>query len=181
MSLVKTVDSTSEALTLAQVKRHLRETLVDADNDADIEGLITSVRLDCENRLKSTLLESTWLLTLDAFPCIIRLEYGPIIAVQSVKYYDTAGILQTLSPSAWRVSDHRIQPVDLWPTTQLRRIGAVQVQYTAGYAAVPGPVVDWMKLALTDLYEQRGRSAERPVLPQDFADGLLDAYRIWAV
>ncbi len=186
MALIKITDATVEPLTLAQAKRHLREDLSDANNDADIQALITQARTDCENRLKSTLIRSTWRLTLDDFPaCLIRLERSPVISVTSIKYYDAGGVLRTIAAEAWRTSDHRIQPVDLyWPLCQ-DRIGAVEIEYVAGYgdaaAAVPAPLVAWIKLAITDLYEQRGRSAERPVLPQAFAEGLLYDYTIWAV
>lgn len=61
----------------------------------------------------------------------------------------------------------------------------MRVTYKAGYgtaaADVPAPIVSWIKLAMTDLYEQRARSAERPAVPMQFADGLLDAYRVWSL
>ncbi len=191
MALTKITDASVEPLTLAQAKRQLREDLVDAENDTDIEALIKQARTDCENRIKRSLLETTWKLTLDAFPGfwslggrLIRLERGPIIEVESIKYYDAAGVLQTLATDQWRVSDHRIQAVSNWPMTECR-IGAVEIVYKAGYGTtadkVPANLVAWIKLAISDLYDQRSRSAERPVLPQAFADGLIDNETVWAV
>lgn len=182
MTLIKITDATVEPITLAEAKTHLR---VDGtDDDALISALITAARTTAENRLHSTLLQSTWRLTLDAFPLLFRLEMAPILGVDSIRYYDAAGVQQTLDDAAWRLSGHRIEPVDLWPVTQ-HRLGAVEVTYKAGYGtaadSVPAPVKAWIKLALGDMYANRERSAERPVVAQDFADGLLDGYKIWAV
>jgi uncharacterized phiE125 gp8 family phage protein len=191
-------DATVEPLTIEQAKRHLREELSDADNDADIGTLITAARLDAEARLQRTLISTAWRLTLDAFPLgtegygdgAVRLAMGRVIAVQSLKYVDPDGVLQTLASDQYRVDlagdVARITPAYglNWPTTQ-DVTAAVQVNYTAGYgttaAAVPAPIVSWIKLAIGDLYEQRSRSAERPAVPMQFADGLLDPYRIWSL
>ena len=65
------------------------------------------------------------------------------------------------------------------------KAGAIEVRYSAGYgdaaATVPGPIKSWLRLAVADLWEQRRRSTEKPLVPQHFADHLLDAYRIWSV
>lgn len=187
MTTIRILDAATEPVTLDQAKSHLR---VDGtDEDTLITALIKAARQDAENRLQRTLLESTWRLTLDAFPRawpydVILLGWGPIISVSSVKYYDPAGTLQTLDPSAYRLADGGIESATSWPATQARR-GAVEVTYLAGYgaaaSAVPAPIVQWILLALGDLYANRERSAERPVVAQGFADGLLDPYRVWAV
>jgi uncharacterized phiE125 gp8 family phage protein len=198
MATYRTTDATLEPLTIEQAKRHLREDLVDPDNDADIAACITAARLDAEFRLQRTLITSTWRHTLDAFPSLcsdykdgaIRLPMGRTIAVTSVKYVDDNGTLQTLAADQYLVDASgdvaRITPAYglSWPSTRVQP-GAVQVNYTAGYgstaATVPAPIVSWIKLAMSDLYGQRGRSAERPMLPHHFADGLLDGYRIWSL
>lgn len=199
-------DATTEPVTLAEAKVHLREPLEDADNDAYIAALITSARLDAEHRLQRTLITTTWRLTLDAFPSFvcdgrvrpvngygdgaIRLAMGRVIAVQSITYLDADGAERTLAADQYRVDlagdVARITPAYglSWPTTRAVT-GAVQVNYTAGYgasaAAVPAPIKSWIKLAVGDLYDQRSRSAEKPAVPQHFADALLDAARIWTV
>ena len=198
MATYRITDATLEPLTIEQAKRHLREDLVDPDNDADIGSLITAARLDAEFRLQRTLITSTWRHTLDAFPSLctgyqdgaIRLPMGSTIAVTSVQYVDQAGTLQTLAADQYLIDASgdvaRITPAYglSWPATR-DQPGAVQVTYTAGYgstaASVPAPIVSWIKLAVSDLYGQRSRSAERPMVPHHFADGLLDAYRIWSL
>jgi uncharacterized phiE125 gp8 family phage protein len=115
---------------------------------------------------------------------------GRTLSVASVKYVDAAGTLQTLASDQYLVDASgdtaRITPAYglSWPSTRVQT-GAVQVQYTAGYgstaASVPAPIASWIKLALTDLYGQRGRSSDRPMVPHQFADGLLDGYKIWSL
>ena len=191
-------DATVEPVTIAEAKAYRRELMEDAGNDAIIALLITSARLDAEHRLQRTLISTVWRLTLDAFPTastgykdgLIRLPMGKTIAVQSVKYVDESGALQTLAADQYLVDlagdVARIAPAygTTWPAVRSQP-GAVQVNYTAGYgataASVPAPIKSWIGLAVGDLYERRERSAERPAVPQQFADGLLDPYRIWGL
>lgn len=193
MPTIKITDATVEPITLAQAKAHLREEQDETHNDLLITSLITVARQAAEDRLQRTLLTTTWLRTLDRFPfCGGHVElYRPrVISVDSVEYLSRDGTLTLLSPSAYEL-DPTAEPGLLlpahgttWPATRVRP-GAVQIQYTAGYGttadSIPKPIVQWILLALTDLYENRGRSAERPALPQEFADGLLDTYKIWSV
>lgn len=193
MPTIKITDATVEPLTLAEAKAHLRETQTETHNDLYIASLITTVRQAAEDRLQRTLLTTTWQRTLDRFPaCSAGVElYMPrVISVVHVKYVAPDGTLTTLDPAAYEL-ENTAEPGLLlpahntsWPATRVRP-GAVQIQYTAGYGAtadkIPQPIVHWIKLALTDLYGTRRRSAERPALPQDFAEGLLDHHKVWSV
>lgn len=189
MALIKVTDATEEPISLEEAKTHLEETLEDADNDALIEWLIGVARQAAEDRTGRTLLSSTWKLSLDGFPGVVELERGPVQSVTWVKYYDSAGTLQTLAGDQYEVdlasTPARIVPAYgvIWPSTRAGKPGAVQVQFVAGYAdvaAVPKPILHWIKLALTDLYENRGRSAERPSVPHGFAEQLLaDGHTVW--
>lgn len=191
MPTVRITDATVEPVDLARVKRRLALDQDDPFDDEDILALITTARHDCEARLQRTLVQTTWRHTRDAFPgCAIGLEMGPVIAVTSVQYVDTAGVLQTLASTEWQL-DAATTPARLvpaygtsWPATRAEP-GAVRITYTAGYgttaAAVPPPLKDWIVLAVGDLYQQRTRSAERPAVPLNFVDGLLDPYKVWGL
>lgn len=190
MALIKVTDATEEPIGLAEAKKHLEETLDDAENDEFIEWLIGVARQAAEDRTGRTLLATTWKLSRDCFPRVITLERGPVQSVEWVKYYDDEGDLQTLATDQYEVdtasTPARIVPAYgvTWPATRWGKPGAVQVQYVAGYAdvsAIPKPILHWIKLALTDLYQNRGRSAERPTVPQDFAEQLLgDGHTTWS-
>ena len=192
MTTIKITDATVEPLTLQDAKTHLNETLDDAGNDAYISALITVARQAAEERLGRTLIQTTLQRVLGGFPCsdAIRLYRPNVLAVEWVKYIDTSGVQQTLAPSDYLLEPGS-EPGLLWPAygkgwpAHRSQPGAVLVQYQAGYgttaAAVPAPIVHWIKLALTDLYENRARSSDRPAVPQDFAEGLLNGHHIWSL
>lgn len=174
-----------EPVTLAEALEHLREDAGVADDY--IEALIATARETCEDRIERTLISSTWRVTMDAFPEAIRLARPPLISVQGVVYLDLEGVEQTLDPQDYivdAVSEPGYvvpAPNVTWPDTQ-DRINAVWVNFTAGYgttaADVPRPLRQWILLAVGDMYSRRNRSAEKAVVPQDFADSLLEPYRI---
>lgn len=193
MPTIKITDAATEPLTLADAKAHLREEQDETHNDALITGLITVARQAAEDRLQRSLIETTWQRTLTCFPGAggaVELYMPRVLSVESVLYLNPEGVLTTLDPGAYEL-EGAAEPGLLLPVHGLRwpfvlaRPGAVRVQYKAGYGAsaatVPAPIVQWIKLALTDLWANRSRSAERPALPQQFADGLLDTYRVWSV
>lgn len=174
-----------EPITLAEALEHLREDEGEADDY--IESLIVTARETCEERIERTLISSRWRVTMDSFPEAIVLFRPLIISVESVKYLDLDGVEQTLDPQDYIV-DSVSEPGFVvrapnvsWPDAQ-DRINAVWVDYTAGFGAtaadVPAPLRHWIKLAVGDMYTRRNRSSDRPTVPQDFADGLLDSYRM---
>lgn len=190
MTTIKITDATVEPLTLQEAKIHLNETLDDAGNDAYISALITVARQAAEDRLQRTMLQTTLQCVLPGFPCgggPIRLHRPGILAVEWVKYLDTDGVQRTLAPTEYTLQPGS-EPGLLWPAygkgwpAHRSQPGAVLVQYQAGYgttaAAVPAPIVHWIKLVLSDLYENRARSSDRPAVPQDFAEGLLNGHHI---
>ncbi|WP_428001802.1 head-tail connector protein [Acidovorax sp.] len=191
MPTIKITDAAAEPITLAEAKAHLREDLADAGNDAYITGLITVVRQAAEERLQRTLLTSTWQRSDAGFTrgCI-PLLFPRIQSITWLKYVAEDGTLTTLDPAAYELEATHEPGLLLpayglaWPAARARP-GAVKVQYKAGYGdtadSLPKPIVQWMLLALTDLYENRARSSERPVLPQDFADGLINSFEIRSI
>lgn len=177
----------AEPFDLAAAKAHLKLDYSDAATDALITGLITVAREAAEDRLQATLVQTTWRWTTDRLAPRMRLPMDPIMAVSEVKYTDTAGVLQTLAGTEWRLVDDMLLPAfgKCWPVHAVEP-GAVRITYTAGHgttaASVPTPIVQWIKLALTDLYVNRGRSADRPAVPQGFADSLLEnGHTRWSV
>lgn len=180
----KRITTPTEPVTLAEAKLHLR---VDGtDEDALIQGLISAARETCEDRTEGTVPVTGWRLTLDTFPDAIKLPRPPIVSVESVKYLDTAGVQQTLSPLDYVVdtvsAPGYIVPAfgKAWPETR-DQINAVEVEYTAGAAAAPHALKAWMLLAIGEMFMNREGSAERPAVAHGFADRLLDPFRAWGV
>ncbi|HEY1191939.1 MAG TPA: hypothetical protein VGE74_30190, partial [Gemmata sp.] len=127
----------SEPVTVSEAKARLRITI--SDEDADIGDMIAQARELCEAGCQRAFITQTFSLYLDRFPGStgdIRLPRPPLQSVSFVKYYDSAGDLQTLDPAAYYVATAsepgRLRPVDYWPATFCRP-EAVEVRFVAGY------------------------------------------------
>lgn len=185
MALTLITGPATEPVTLAEAKSHLRVDV--ADDDTLITSLIVAMRTDCENEIKRSLITQTWEKVLDFFPDAIQLPMPPVQSVTSITYLDIDGALQTL-PTNQYVLDKDSEPGYVvrainvnWPVTG-DYINAVRVRYVAGYAAaanVPEPIKLWIKIRLSNAYENReeyllGRNMQE--FP--YVEGLLDRYRV---
>jgi hypothetical protein len=94
---------------------------------------------------------------------VIDIPLPPLISIDSVKYYDFAGVLQTVNASTYNTSlgvQGRIQPQysTVWPISR-PTIDSVQVTFTAGYGAtaavIPDNVKAAIKMYISHLYENR--------------------------
>lgn len=168
--LVQTVAPAGEPITLAEAKAWLR---VDStDEDVLIASLIQAARAYVETFTSRALITQQFELSLDGFPGSDRFASGrlsearggavvgreivlprpPLISVQSVKYYDTDGTLQTFSSAGYHV-DTKAQPGRVvldedydWPDIDPRP-NAVIVAYTAGYGT-PSQVPQGLRTAI---------------------------------
>ena len=186
MALRKLTDATVEPVTLAEAKAHLN--IQTADHDAYLPSLITAARTAAEGKLNRSLIDTSWELTLDAFPSAIPLRMAPVISVASVKYIDTAGTQQTLAAPSYLVDD-RSEPGWIvpaygyqWPTVR-DQINAVTVVYHAGYGSdatkVPEPIKWWIKAQLAAMFANRSAvEVDRGIVVVElgFVDHLLDPY-----
>ena len=151
----------SEPLTAAEAKAHLKVDVT--DDDTLISALIVAAREYCEGYLHRKLITQAWDWTVDRFPICFQLPFLPVSAVTSVKYYDTANALQTLSSSYYQV-DLNSTPARIhlaygyaWPSTY-ERSDAVVVRFSAGYAnagAVPQTIKQAMLLLIGHWYRSR--------------------------
>lgn len=181
---IEKIEGAQEPVSIELAKSQIRGNDC-SDEDQLIEHYIMAARATLEDRLQRTLVRSRLRLQLDAFSPVIELTLPPCVEVEAVKYFDTNGAQQTLDESLYQV-DTASEPARLvpapgstWPKTQ-ERLNAVQVDYVAGYESesLPTPLAQWILLAVGDLYEQRSRSSDKPVIAQDFAEGLIENYRI---
>lgn len=188
-----TTEPTSEPIDKDEVKLALH---IDQDDENSfLEDLIRAARKYVEEECRRALMTQTFLLSLPYFPWgtyvpwlherggVIQLPRPPLQSVDFIKYVDTSGVLQTLSPSLYQVnllSDHEpgeIAPVygTYWPVV-LPVFNAVQIQYKAGYGdtadKVPIEARRAMFLYIGDHYEHRntiasGRIGTEPGLQID--------------
>lgn len=175
-SLVRTAAPSNPVLTLAEARAHLR---VDAfgspaqsDYDAEIEAYVAAANdeLDGWNAwLGRALVTQSWKMVLDAFPRAcggrISLPLPPLQSVDSIVYIDTAGTVQTLASSAYRVVTDTepgfVEPVyggDGWPSTRDVE-AAVRVTFTCGYGDdgtdVPELIRAYIRYRLGQMFAQR--------------------------
>lgn len=140
-----------EPVSLQEAKDHLR---VDhASDDALIEALIAAARRQAENITGLRLVAQTWRWTLDGFVDVLRPPIGPVSAVNSIKYLDTAGVEQTLAAAKYRAdlaeTPERITPAygESWPSTY-DVTAAVKVELQIGFGGFPAAVPDDIRLAM---------------------------------
>lgn len=143
-------------ISVEEAKSHLEVTV--NDWDADIARRIRSAIQQTERELGRGLVTQTWKYVQDIFTDVLWLPMAaPLQSVTSVKYYDTAGALQTLSTSVYlqdllsepgRVV---LAPNQAWPATQANRLLAVEVTYVVGWTTVdtvPADILDAVYLRL---------------------------------
>lgn len=191
MALQLITAPTTYPVTLAEAKLHCR---VDtADDDTLITALITAATEMAETKTGRAIMPQTWELTLDSFPDALELTRVPVQSITSVKYFDLAGVEQTLASNLYSIdkADHfgfaYVVPAynNIWPETR-DQINAVAVRYLAGYtnaASVPEGIKQWIKLMISTMYDNRETEAysSRAVsttVQMTFVDRLLDRYNV---
>lgn len=183
MNPVRIADATAEALTLAEVKEHLR--IVDNDDDAWVTAMIPVVRKVTENHLRATIMAATWEYKLDCFAPEILLPMAPVDSITSIKYIDDDGIEQTLAVAEYQFDNKgRLKPAydKSWPSTR-RQLGAVTVTYVAGVTTAAEVDQD-IKLAMKlwighyDLNRENVAFTQVSEIPNGARD-LLSPHRNW--
>lgn len=175
---------------------------VTAGQQAILDLLIKGMRGYAENLTGRAFVQRTLELTLPGFPTReIVLPRAPLASVTHIKYYDHAGVLQTVDAADYEVDTYsepgKVQPAYLenWEGTR-NVFNAVQVRYVAGYPVgspqdeaayrenVPAEVKLWMHARIATLWKQREQLVTGTIvqaLPRDFADGLLDSLRLGTI
>lgn len=162
----RTVAPVSDPVTLEDTKLHCRALADVEDEDDLITSYLRAATALVEEQLGRGLLTQTWKQAQDWFADETWLaRAAPLQSVTSVKYYDTAGVLQTLSTSIYRADTVcepgrvLLKPTQVWPTVQSDRGQAVEVTYVCGWTsadAIPAPIKAALYLLVDHLWENRG-------------------------
>lgn len=198
MTLILETAPDVDVVSLDEMKAHIRQ---DGDlgtsEDDVIQTFIEAATRKLDGRdglLGRCLITQAWTLTLDRFPAEIAVPLPPCQSVDSITYFDDAGVSQTLSADTYQVAGigaaegARIVPAygKSWPSTR-RMLEAVTVHFTAGYGDdpddVPEPIRTAIKMHVAHLHENResvlvGNGMMALELPQGASDLLMD-YRVW--
>lgn len=182
---------TSEPISTAEAKAHLRVDI--ADDDTLIDSLVTAARDYVERATRRALISQTWQLFLDGWPGdgIFVLPRPPLQSISHIKYYDTAGSAATWSSTNYFV-DTISEPGRIflayngtYPTTQLRPNNGVEVQFIAGYGAantVPQIYKQAILLLVGHWYENRETIVTGGGMPKEIplaVESLLLVDRNW--
>jgi uncharacterized phiE125 gp8 family phage protein len=146
-----------EPFTVAEAKDQIRS--VQDQEDGLVSAYIKAARTAAERHLSRALLTQTWTLTISDFATVIPLPMAaPLQSVTSVKYYDEAGVQQTLATSVYTV-DTRSRPGRIalasnqtWPAVQsLRSVNRIEIAYVAGWTAkelIPEDIKQGMRVLI---------------------------------
>jgi len=152
----------SEPISVAEAKKHSRRDDVDEDDEWAI--LISSARHQVETDARRAICWQRWKLILDEWPDVIEGFMCPLIAVESVKYYDfttPTAVLTTVDATTYTVSKTepwRVNPAftKYWLPPRPQH-GAVEITFTAGYL-VPFTAATSGTLTFTDYTPTNGDS-----------------------
>lgn len=188
MTFIVTTAPTTEPVTTAEVKTHLR--IDHALDDTYIGTLIALARQYVEDYTRRALFTQTITAKYDRFASCFLIERPMLQSVTSITYVDTSGNTQTLSTSYYTV-DISSTPARItqaygytWPS--IRDItNAVTIVYVAGWAtvgAIPTPLRHALLMLVGHWYENREAVVNSIAIPKvmPFAvQALLDPYRVY--
>lgn len=130
-----------EPLTLDEAKQHA--SIHQDDDNALIDAYLRAAREAAESHLGRALYTQTWKLELGGFADVMWLPMAaPLQSVTHVKYYDEAGVLQTLAQSYYTVDTTSTPgrvvraPEQSWPSVQSDRLMPVVITYVCGWSSV---------------------------------------------
>ena len=204
MPLFRITPPAIEPVSLADMYNQSR--IIDHFDDSLLQVYIPAARAYAENYCRRSFITQQWRLVLDSFPGrqmggyasygetysmpdnAVLLERGDVQSVDSITYIAMDGSTQTANPPDYiaEISGNpaRVAPAfgKIWPIS-LPQIGAVKVNFTAGYgvtaASVPEGIRHWIQMRVATMYENREEVAillRGKIEPLPFVDSLLDPY-----
>lgn len=177
---------TNRPVTLAEAKEALQ--VEHNDDDALISGFVDAAVSHLDGHtgvLGQAMLTQVWRQDFGCFARRMRLPFGPAASIVSVKYYDAANELQTLSPSVYCLLTEprgpfvQLQHGQSWPS-HCPRDDAIGIEFVAGRAddALPPAIRSALLMLVGYFYENRGFAADgsKVSLPRS-VDALLAPHR----
>jgi uncharacterized phiE125 gp8 family phage protein len=147
-------ESGSEPVTLSEMRNWMRLDPTDTSDDALIGSLISAARQHIENLASITIVNKTYSTSFEVSGVnhkqwIIRLPYGPLVSVTTVKYQDGINSFTDLTlNSDYEVYDNKLL---------LYRQGIFKVQYVTGFGSVPFDLKNDIMTLVAWMYENRGK------------------------
>lgn len=183
-----------EPVSLAELKLHLRLDDDDSTEDALLNSILVAVREHVEGITRRALLTQTWDFCLDEFPRsdFIKLPFGNLQSVTSVKWKDTDGTETTLTVTTdYLVETNGDQHGRLvlpygetWPSDSLYPSNPITIRFVAGWTTaelVPYGIKAAILMLCYDLYNNRGKKvlSQCSFQQNDTVDALLHNHILW--
>jgi uncharacterized phiE125 gp8 family phage protein len=193
---VRTVAPAKLPVSLEEAKKHLRYD--DDDEDMLIESLIAAATANLdgyEGKLGRCLITQKWKINLPEWPCyshgpgiatpmvertgrMTRLPLAPVTAIDSVKYYGTANVQQTLASGGYALLEDVMSPYVRWLTglniaplpSLFDRDDAVEIIFTAGYGELTTDVPADIKAAILECVATAFENRESIVVGESVAE-----------
>lgn len=191
MGLSLVTGPTTEPVTLAEVKAHLRVSI--PDDDGLIAGYVLAARRYAEGYTRRAFNTQTWDYTIDyCWPWVkrdcyltrqITLPLPPLQSVTSITYVDTDGNSQTLASDQYVVKTDDTSGVIVpayavtWPDIRWQ-LSAATVRFVAGWTQIPDEIRTAIMLHVEILHDRNPNDRE---LLEAARDALLDPYRVLRV
>jgi len=182
--LIKTVQPTTEPVTLAEAQLHLRLDTFGSPashpDDALVQTLISASRESAENYINSTIAQASYKLKTNSEDDKINLQTYPVTDIASVTYQNDSGEVQNVLSTTYYVDNY--QKPSLLVFTSTPPTAELTVSFTAGYNdefVCPASIKAAILLMLGNWYENRetvsnNQSFARP----QSSNYLLNPYRI---
>jgi len=176
---------TTEPITLAEVRQHLR--LPDDTTEDDLLlGLIKTARVYCETYTRRAIAEQTLEFYLDRFSVnsTIILPCPPLLSVVEIGYTDSTGEETILSVSDYVVDTAgdpgRVMPAYgmTWPVFAPYPAMSVRIRFVAGFTILPEPIRQAMLLLIGHWYENREATGTAKDQTAFSVHALLAPYRV---
>jgi len=189
--------ATLEAVSLEELKLHLRIELDAPDEDEYLEGLVKSAREYVEDVTRRQLLTSTWDYYLDKWPTenFISLPFGNLQTVTHVKYKKSDWVSPAAEESLTVTTDYLVETNsdqfgrivlaynESWPTDTLYPSKPIVIRFVCGWttaALIPYEIKAAIKMIAAKLYESRGEDVlGQTVSENKTVDSLLWSKRLW--
>ncbi len=159
--------------------------------DALLASLITSARQYAETLTRRQFITATFDMFLDAFPSKreIKIPYGQLQSVASVKYKTSEGVETTMTAGSDYLvdttSDHGriVLPTGKsWASFIPYPLNPITIRFICGYglpADVPAGIKTAIKMIAAGMYENRESQGTQQLYQNKTASFLLAPYRLW--
>lgn len=151
-----------EPVTLNELKQHLRLDLAFTDDDAMLTSYITAARQFAEKVTDLSIAVKSYAAFFNGFPrigCPLMIPKPPLVTVTAIKYLDSSYTWQTWDPLEYFIAATQTPGIvvaktpNIYPCPITGVPGAVEVDFTSGYAVVEENIKRAIKVIAQHYYD----------------------------